>query len=291
MGLFSFDVRRLDIYRKVPKDLTQPTITGAVISVTCMTFMLLLFTSEFLHFLSGEIVSELYVDNPGESTERIPVYIKVSLPRLKCDYIGLDIQDDLGRHEVGFVENTVKTPIGEDGCMFEANFLVNKVPGNFHVSTHSADEQPKDIDFAHVIHEVRFGSKIDNPDVPGTFNPLLGRAKIDGNALESHDYVMKVVPTIYESATGNQVIAYQYTYAYRSYISFSHGGRVVPAVWFRYDLTPITVKYHFKRPPFYSFITTVCAIVGGTFTVAGIIDSFIFTAAEIFKKIEIGKQS
>lgn len=43
--------------------------------------------------------------------------------------IGLDIQDDLGRHEVGFVENTVKTPIGEDGCMFEANFLVNKVPG------------------------------------------------------------------------------------------------------------------------------------------------------------------
>lgn len=43
--------------------------------------------------------------------------------------VGLDIQDDLGRHEVGFVENTVKTPIGEEGCMFEANFLVNKVPG------------------------------------------------------------------------------------------------------------------------------------------------------------------
>lgn len=58
---------------------------------------------------------------------------------------------------------------------------INYSTGNFHVSTHSADEQPKDIDFAHVIHEVRFGSKIDNPDVPGTFNPLLGRAKIDGN--------------------------------------------------------------------------------------------------------------
>ena len=35
----------------------------------------------------------------------------------------------------------------------------------------------------------------------------------------------------------------------------------------------------------------VCAIVGGTFTVAGIIDSAIFTASEMFKKFEIGKLS
>ena len=33
----------------------------------------------------------------------------------------------------------------------------------------------------------------------------------------------------------------------------------------------------------------VCAIVGGTFTVAGIIDSAIFTASEMFKKFELGK--
>lgn len=68
-------------------------------------------------------------------------------------------------------------------------------------------------------------------------------------------------------------------------------GRVVPAIWFRYDLNPITVKYHESRPPLYHFLTTVCAIVGGTFTVAGIIDSCIFTGLEIFKKLEIGKLS
>ena len=37
----------------------------------------------------------------------------------------------------------------------------------------------------------------------------------------------------------------------------------------RYDLNPITVRYHEDRPPLYHFLTTVCAIVGGTFTVAG----------------------
>lgn len=59
----------------------------------------------------------------------------------------------------------------------------------------------------------------------------------------------------------------------------------------RYDLTPITVKYTKRRKPFYSFLTTICAIVGGTFTVAGIIDSMIFTASSIFRKFELGKLS
>ena len=39
------------------------------------------------------------------------------------------------------------------------------------------------------------------------------------------------------------------------------------------------------------FVFQVCAIVGGTFTVAGIIDSIIFTASELFKKAQLGKLS
>ena len=51
------------------------------------------------------------------------------LYRMKCEYLGIDIQDDMGRHEVGFVENTVKTPVGPEGegCLFEARFFINKV--------------------------------------------------------------------------------------------------------------------------------------------------------------------
>ena len=48
---------------------------------------------------------------------------------MKCEHLGIDIQDDMGRHEVGFVENTVKTPVGNnnEGCLFEARFHINKV--------------------------------------------------------------------------------------------------------------------------------------------------------------------
>ncbi|KAK4026654.1 endoplasmic reticulum-Golgi intermediate compartment protein 1 [Daphnia magna] len=287
-----FDLRRLDIYRKVPKDLTQPTVTGAVISICCCAFMTFLFFSEFFHFISPEVVSELFVDNPGNSDEKIPVQINITLPRLACEYVGIDIQDDLGRHDVGFIENTLKTPWNKGrGCIFESRFHINRVPGNFHVSTHSADKQPDNADMAHYVTSLTFGEVLDNKNLPGNFNPLARRDRSQADPAESHDYTMKIVPTIYEDSAGKTLVSYQYTYAYSNYVSFSLGGRSPAAIWFRYDLNPITVKYHERRQPIYAFLTSVCAIIGGTFTVAGIIDSFVFTASEIFKKFEIGKLS
>ncbi|KAG5852959.1 hypothetical protein ANANG_G00068060 [Anguilla anguilla] len=110
-------------------------------------------------------------------------------------------------------------------------------------------------------------------------------------ALASHDYILKIVPTVYEDMSGRQRFSYQYTVANKEYVAYSHTGRIIPAIWFRYDLSPITVKYTERRQPLYRFITTICAIIGGTFTVAGIIDSCIFTASEAWKKIQLGKMS
>ncbi|XP_070540553.1 endoplasmic reticulum-Golgi intermediate compartment protein 1-like isoform X2 [Ptychodera flava] len=287
-------MKRFDIYRKIPKDLTQPTMAGAMVSICSMIFIVFLLLSEFTSFIAPDVRSELYVDNPGE-IEKLNVRLNVTLPRLKCEFVGLDIQDDMGRHEVGFVENTYKKPIHNNaGCRFEARFKVNKVPGNFHVSTHAAGQrQPQTPDFSHIIHEVSFGDDLKNLSLSShtSFNALGGRDKTDGRAESSHDYYMKIVPTVYEDVWGKTNISYQYTYAYKDYVAFGHGHRVLPAIWFRYDISAITVKYHETRAPFYTFITTICAIVGGTFTVAGIIDSMIFTAAAVFKKAELGKLS
>ena len=59
-----YDLRRFDIYRKVPKDLTQPTTTGAIISISSGIFILFLLVSELLSFMQNELISELYVDDP-----------------------------------------------------------------------------------------------------------------------------------------------------------------------------------------------------------------------------------
>lgn len=50
--------------------------------------------------------------------------------------VGIDIQDDLGRHEVGFIEDTQKTEWNNGkGCIFETRFYINRVPGNNSVAS------------------------------------------------------------------------------------------------------------------------------------------------------------
>jgi len=133
---------------------------------------------------------------------------------------------------------------------------------------------------AHYITSLTFGEMLDNKNLPGNFNPLARRDRSQADPAESHDYTMKIVPTIYEDSAGNTLVSYQYTYAYsvsflksmlenifliilnfrnylQNYVSFSLGGRSPAAIWFRYDLNPITVKYHERRQPIYAFLTSV----------------------------------
>ena len=57
-----------------------------------------------------------------------------------------------------------------------------------------------------------------------------------------------------------------------------------------YDLSPIMCTYTESRQSFATFLTSVCAIVGGVFTVAGIVDKFVYHGTEVMrKKFEMGK--
>lgn len=40
----------------------------------------------------------------------------------------------------------------------------------------------------------------------------------------------------------------------------------------------------------YHFLTTTCAIIGGVFTVAGIMDSILYQGFKLAKKVDLGKQ-
>ena len=50
-------------------------------------------------------------------------------------------------------------------------------------------------------------------------------------------------------------------------------GRRIPGVFFVYDLSPFMVHVREKRMGWGSFLVSVCAIVGGVVTVAGMIAS------------------
>lgn len=51
-----------------------------------------------------------------------------SLLPLPPAVVGLDIQDEMGRHEVGHIDNSMKIPLNNGaGCRFEGQFSINKV--------------------------------------------------------------------------------------------------------------------------------------------------------------------
>lgn len=107
-----------------------------------------------------------------------PSFLVVACLTSALIVIGLDIQDDMGRHEVGHLENTERIELsGGTGCRFEGNFKINRVPGNFHVSTHSASRQPDVIDMTHVIHSLTFGDDVSDLSLKGGFNSLAGTDK------------------------------------------------------------------------------------------------------------------
>lgn len=63
-------------------------------------------------------------------------------------------------------------------------------------------------------------------------------------------------------------------------------------IFFMYDLSPMMVQLTEHRRSFAHFLTGVCAIVGGVFTVAGMLDGMLYHSARALrKKIDLGKAS
>ena len=86
-----------------------------------------------------------------------------------------------------------------------------------------------------------------------------------------------MVPTTYRYASGKKVDSCQYslTEQFKSAHDPSKGF-VLPGVFFIYDISPIMVEFTVRQMSFTYFLTSLCAIVGGVFTVAGIVDSCIY---------------
>ncbi len=60
-----------DFYRNIPKDLTETTSHGAVLSVCATLFMITLFVLELWAFLAPAITTDVIIDPSTESLLRI----------------------------------------------------------------------------------------------------------------------------------------------------------------------------------------------------------------------------
>jgi len=196
----------------------------------------------------------------------------------------------------------VKLQIKEkQGCKLKGKFFVDAVPGSFIISPKAfaptldrlRREGLDNVNVEHIINDLYFGEKLQLFEILGfgyesynLMHTLKGKKRINEKMSMAYQYYLKIVPTKYSYLSGMNYDSYQYTansFAENAFDRF-------PVLFFRYDLSPITVEYAHTKMSFLTFIINVFAILGGVFTVAGIIDAIIHKSVLILlRKAEMNK--
>ena len=196
----------------------------------------------------------------------------------------------------------VKTQIkNKEGCKLKGHFFLDAVPGIFIISPKAFSptierlrrEGLDYINVEHIINDLSFGEKIHRFKLLGfgfeqygLMNTLARKKRINEKFPMVYQYYLKIVPTKFSYYNGKTYNKYQYTVN-----SFSENSIDRSALlFFRYDLSPITVEYKHTKMSFLTFLINVFAILGGVFTVAGIIDAIIHKSVLLLlRKAEMNK--
>lgn len=176
------------------------------------------------------------------------------------------------------------------GCLMSGFLLVNRVPGHFHIEARSKyhNLNPPNTNMSHIVHHLSFGPALSRAalrrveEVPNEYFSLKSTKPIDdkryvNDALHTafHHHI-KVVSTRLEVGaryTGeNAILAYQMVET-SQLMKFDE--EAVPDARFTYDISPMSVVVNRKGKKWYEFITSICAIIGGTFTVVSLFNSFL----------------
>jgi hypothetical protein len=220
-------------------------------------------------------------------------YVLESLGRFGHDH------DHIAQPDYEFVKKQIKE---NQGCKLKGAFFVDAVPGSFIISPKvfgptldrlRREGMDNNINVEHIINDLYFGDKIHRYKLLGfgkeaynLMHTLKYKKRIDEKIPKIYQYYLKIVPTKYKYFSGVTYNKYQYTANSFAENSLDR----LPLLFFRYDLSPITVEYKHVKMSFLTFMINIFAILGGVFTVAGIIDSIIHKSVlMLLRKAEMNK--
>ncbi|KAJ0402025.1 hypothetical protein ATCC90586_010282 [Pythium insidiosum] len=182
---------------------------------------------------------------------------------------------------------------GPEGCRLYGFLDVKRVPGNFHVHlAHAAYSMDSAlVNASHTVNELWFGEHLTPAAMarlPRSDKLALYTHRLDGQSFTAqrpnHTYVhyIKVVTNSFVSRQRAEppVQLYKYTAHSNEYLEPDD----LPSIMFRYDLSPMSVRVTETSVPFYHFVTNACAIIGGVFTVIGIVDQVIHQTVRAMNK-------
>ena len=289
--------------------------------------MALLFLNELINFLTNKTSSRMYVD-VNRGADKLKVNLDIDIDNIPCDLLAILTSDALGERSSDIKGEIIKSRLDKkgrkldnikyevsepnydkikteilhnEGCNLKGHFFVDAVPGSFLITSgfyggtvqRLASEGLLKINAQHKINEISFGETSQRYIVWSNFGKQISKLSYSLNDVKKkyqqftnvYQYYLKIVPTKYLSYK-DEINDYQYTY--NSYAE--RGIQEMPSMHFRYDLSPITVEYKLYKETFLNFIINIFAILGGVFTVTGIIDAIIHkSVAILLRKAEMNK--
>lgn len=177
------------------------------------------------------------------------------------------------------------------GCQMSGHIMVDRVPGNFHIQARSSNHDlvPHMTNVSHVVHHLSIGEPmvyrmIDNKnvavpsEVEQKLAPMNNNVYVTEGLHEAYHHYLKVITTDVDglnTARGRKLKAYQIVQ--NSQLSL-YRNDIVPEAKFIYDLSPISVEYKKQGRHWYEYLTSLMAIIGGAFTLVGMLESGINAA-------------
>lgn len=134
----------IDVFRKIPADLTHTTRRGGVLSIFVATVIGVVLFCEVWTYLEGETKSRIVLDNNTES--KLDINFDISFFELPCRYATIEVWDYLGNAKLDVSSEVRRTVIsGEFGEEQKRDY---EHPGRIH--TERVDKSHD----AHVPEEV-----------------------------------------------------------------------------------------------------------------------------------------
>lgn len=165
------------------------------------------------------------------------------------------------------VRKTIEDMDANRGCNLKGTLIVNKINGNFHVSSHAYGEavrilvqKNRLLDLEHKINHLSFGaedhiSKISKLTGGYNLSPLdqvgesIHPTNNGGHFHHTHTtYYLDIMATRYFIGKEEEYSAHEYTYSAQTVNT--HG---FPAIFFKFELSPLFINYKVSQNPFVIF--------------------------------------
>ena len=100
-------LKSIDFYQAVPSELSEGTVSGACISITSITLLIVLVSVSIINFTSPKKGSDLIVDQE-HLDQKLRVNLDISFSKYPCSMLSLDVENILKVHDVNIGQTISK---------------------------------------------------------------------------------------------------------------------------------------------------------------------------------------